>query len=188
MSEEKHGNIHRYVAIDFEKMDTIPVSVCSVGVAVIENDKITDTFYSLVCPPSKNENWYCFITNGLHYNDVKKSPKFPEVWKKVDKMIDGCPIISHNFGVERSCINACNEYYGTNNDYDYICTLSLSRKYLTELPSKALDMVCEALHVKLKQHHNALDDAKAAAQCFIKLKKKYHIKDEEREKLFAKRK
>ena len=48
---------NRYVAIDFEKLDTLPVSVCSVGIAVIENNKIVDTFYSLVCPPSKNENY-----------------------------------------------------------------------------------------------------------------------------------
>ena len=53
MPRKKKNN--RYVAIDFEKLDTLPSSVCSVGVAVIENNQITDTFYSLVCPPSKNK-------------------------------------------------------------------------------------------------------------------------------------
>lgn len=183
--KEKCNKIHRYVAIDFEKMDTIPNSVCSVGVAVVENDKITDTFYSLVCPPSKNENWYCTQTHGLHYKDVKNSPTFPEIWEKVDKIIDGCPILSHNFGVERGCINACSEFYGTNNNYDYICTLALSREYLSHLPSKSLDMVCEALHYDMGVHHNALDDAKATAECFIRIKNKFNLKDEERSELFA---
>lgn len=185
---KKNINIHRYVAIDFEKMDTMPSSVCSIGVAVIENNEITNTFYSLVCPPSKNENWYCCRTHGLHYSDVKNSPKFSEVWEKIDKMIDGSPIITHNYGVERGCIDACNELYGTNNNYDYICTLALSRKYLKNLQSKSLDMVCEELHYNMGVHHNALDDAKAAAECFIRIKKKFKLKDEEREKLFAKRK
>ncbi len=168
----------RYVAIDFEKMDTLPSSVCSVGVAVIENDKIVDTFYSLICPPSKNENYYCCQTHGLHYEDVKNAPNFAEVWKKIDKMIGNSPLIAHNFGVERGCINACNEYYDTDYKYEYICTLSLARKYLSSLKSKNLDVVCESLHYKMGKHHNALQDAIASAEIFIRIKNKFNLKNE----------
>ena len=169
---------NRYIAIDFEKLDTLPSSVCSVGVAVIENNKITDTFYSLICPPSKNENYYCVQTHGLHYNDVKNAPKFPQIWKKIDKIINGSPLIAHNFGVERGCINACNEEFGTNYNYEYICTLALSRKYLPELKSKSLDLVCENLKYKMGRHHNALNDAIASAEIFLKIKDKFNLKDD----------
>ena len=177
MPRKKKNN--RYVAIDFEKLDTLPSSVCSVGVAVIENNQITDTFYSLVCPPSKNENYYCVQTHGLHDKDVKNAPKFPQVWKKIDKIINGCPVIAHNYGVERGCINACNEYYETEYNYNYICTLALSRKYLSDLPSKGLDLVCEALDYKMGYHHNALDDAIASAEVFLRIKDKFNLKDED---------
>ncbi len=169
----------RYVAIDFEKLDTLPSSICSVGLAVIENNKITKTFYSLICPPSKNENYYCVQTHGLHYEDVKNAPTFPEIWKKIDKIINGSPLVTHNYGVERGCINACNEYYNTDYNYEYICTLSLSRKYLKDLPSKGLDLVCEALDVNLKHHHNAKDDAIASAEVFLKIKEKFNLKDDD---------
>ncbi len=171
---------NRYVAIDFEKLDTTPISVCSVGVAVIEDGKIVDTYYSLVKPPCKNENYYCFLAHGIKYNHVKNAPTFDKVWEIVDKMIGDSPLVAHNYGVERSCINACGEFFGTKTDYKYICTLSLSRKYMKELSSKSLDMVCESLGVKLKNHHNALEDAFATAESFIKMKEKYHIKDEDR--------
>ena len=170
---------NRYVAIDFEKLDTLPVSVCSVGIAVIENNKIVDTYYSLVCPPSKNENYYCVQTHGLHYKDVKNAPTFPQIWKKIDKIIGKSPLIAHNYGVERGCINACNEYYDTDYKYEYICTLSLSRKYLPKLESKGLDLVCEALNYNMGEHHNALDDAIASAEIFIRLKEKFKLKDED---------
>ena len=170
---------NRYVANDFEKLDTLPVSVCSVGIAVIENNKIVDTFYSLVCPPSKNENYYCVQTHGLHYKDVKNAPTFPQIWKKIDKIIGKSPLIAHNYGVERGCINACNEYYDTDYKYEYICTLSLSRKYLPKLKSKGLDLVCEALNYNMGEHHNALDDAIASAEIFIRLKEKFKLKDED---------
>ena len=168
---------NRYVAIDFEKMDTLPCSVCSIGLAVIENDKIVKTFYSLVCQPTKNENYYCVQTHGLHYDDVKNAPTFPEIWKKIDKIIGKSPIITHNFGVERGCINACNEYYDTNYKYEYICTLALSRKYLEDLPNKGLDTVCEALNYNMGFHHNAKDDAVASAEVFLRIKKKFNLKD-----------
>jgi DNA polymerase-3 subunit epsilon len=168
---------NRYVAIDFEKMDTLPESVCSIGGAVIENDKIVKTFYYLVCPPSKNENYYCVKTHGLHYNDVKNEPTFDKIWEKIDKIIDGATLIAHNFGTERGCINACNEYYDTNYNYEYICTLALSRKYLKNLPSKGLDIVCEALNYKMDYHHNAKDDAIASAEVFLRIKHKFNLND-----------
>lgn len=180
----KKDDIHRYVAIDFEKLDTMPFTVCSVGVAVIENDKITDTFYSLVCPPTKSENYYCVKTHGITYDMVKNSPSFEEVWKKIDKMIGGSPLVAHHYGVERGIINACNEEFGTNNNYKYICTLSLTKKYLPHLKSKSLDMVCEALNYNMGTHHNALDDAIAAAEAFIRIKKKFKLNDEQRESFF----
>jgi len=180
MTKKKKND--RYVAIDFEKMDTLPSSVCSIGVAVVENNQIVDTFYTLVCPPTKNENYYCVQTHGLHYKDVRNAPKFSEIWPKIDKMISGSPLIAHNFGVERGCINACNEEYGTDYSYKYICTLALSRKYLKKLPSKGLDLVCEALNYKMGYHHNALDDAIASAEVFLRIKKKFKIKDEDIER------
>ena len=92
-------------------------------------------------------------------------------------MIKGCPIIAHNVGFEKSCINACNETFDTPNDYTYIDTLKLARKYLKSLTNHKLDTVCENLNIKLKHHHNAADDAKACGEIFIKLKKKFKLND-----------
>ena len=160
---------NRYVSIDFEILNEWRASVISVGCVVFENDKIVDEFYSLVCPPSKYENPYCVEVHGLHYDDVKDAPKFPEVWEKVDKMINGSPIVAHNLGFEKSCINACNEEFGTNNKYTYIDTLQLSRKHLPFLSNHRLDTVCKHLKVTLNEHHNALEDARACGECLIKM-------------------
>lgn len=171
---KSENNDNRYVAIDFEILSTWRASVCSIGIAVIENDKITDTFYSLVRPISKEESYYCVKAHGLHYKDVKNSPKFDEIWETIDKKyIKGSPLIAHNSPFEKSCINACNEEFGTNNDYTYIDTLKLSRKYLKRLKDYKLDTICESMKYKIGHYHNALDDAKACAHVFIKLKKKH---------------
>lgn len=170
LNKKKMLNENRYVAIDFETMSYWRASVCSIGIAVIEGGKIVDTFYTLVCPTTKDESYYCVNVHGIHYNMVRNSPKFSEIWGYIDEnYIKGSTLIAHNVGFERSCINACAEEYGTNSDYNYIDTLKMSRKQINGLSSYALDSVCESLNYRLVNHHNALDDAKACANIFIKL-------------------
>lgn len=168
--DEEFMEENRYAALDFETMDTWRASVCSVGCVIFENNEIVDEFYSLVCPPSKYENPHCVEVHGLHYKDVKDSPPFPEVWETVDKMIGNSPIIAHNAGFEKGCINACNEEFGTKKDYKFIDTLQLSRQYMPYLNNHKLDTVCKQLKVPLKEHHNALEDARACGKCLIEMK------------------
>ena len=75
-----------------------------------------------------------------------------------------------------------------NTKHAKIPPITLPNSWLKNLPSKGLDFVCEALNYDIGTHHNALDDAIAAAEVFIRIKKKYKLKDGEREQLFAKRK
>jgi DNA polymerase-3 subunit epsilon len=161
---------NRFVAIDFETLNTNRYSVCSVGLVVIENNEITNKKSFKVCPPTKEESYYCVQTHGIHYRDVKNSPLFPTVWKYVDEIIDGCPVIAHNIGFERSCINACNEVYNTNYSYSFIDTLVLSKKFLN-LRKNTLDAVCESINYNLNHHHDALADALACANVFLYFKR-----------------
>ena len=177
MKRNKTENNSRFVAIDFETLEHWRASVCSLSCVVFENGKIVDEFYSLVCPPTKLEEFHCVQTHGLHYNDVKDAPTFPNVWSKVDKMIGDSPIVAHNSGFEKSCINACNEEFGTNNNYKYIDTLKLSRQYIKHINNYKLDSVCRKLGIKLKHHHNALDDARACGEIYVKIKEKYLLND-----------
>ena len=167
---------NRFIALDFETLNEWRASVISIGIIVIEDNKIKTKKYYTVCPPSKDENYYCVQTHGLHYDDVKDSPDFPTIWNEIDeKYIKGCPIIAHNVGFEKSCINACNEEFGTNSDYEYIDTLKLSRKYFPKLNNHKLNTVSEAIKHNLENYHKADDDALACAKIFIKIKKKYKL-------------
>jgi len=167
----------RYAALDFETLEHWRCSVCSVSCVIFEDGKIVDEFYSLVCPPTKLEEYHCVKIHGIHYNDVKDAPKFPEVWEKIDKMIGNSPIVAHNAGFEKSCLIACNEEFGTKCDYEFIDTLKLSRNYFKKLYNHKLDTVCRYLKIKLKHHHNALDDARACGEIYSKIREKYLLTD-----------
>ena len=164
----------RFVALDFETLDTWRGSVISVGCVVFEGGEDVVEYYSLICPPSKSENWYCCETHGLHYDDVKDSPSFPDVWEKVDSIIGDSPVVAHNAGFERSCINECSDFFSTKNTYKYIDTLAMSRTLLPHLNNHKLDTVCNELGIRLPHHHNALDDARACGEIYAILREKKH--------------
>ena len=42
--------LNNFAAIDFETANGNPCSVCSVGIVVVRNGIVTDTFYSLIQP------------------------------------------------------------------------------------------------------------------------------------------
>lgn len=99
--EEKIKN-NRFVAIDFETLECWRASVISIGIVIIENNQIVDSYYTKVCPPTQMESYHCVKIHGLHYKDVKNYPKFDEIWEKIDKeYIKGSPIIAHNVGFEK---------------------------------------------------------------------------------------
>ena len=153
---------NRFVAIDFETLEYWRASVISIGIVIIENNQIVV------------ESYHCVKIHGLHYKDVKNYPKFDEIWEKIDReYIKGSPIIAHNVGFEKSCINECGDFFGTNTDYVYYDTLNMSRKYINKLENYKLDTVSKFVHHKLNHHHNALEDAKACAAIFIYLNKKH---------------
>ena len=47
-----------FAAIDFETANNQRSSVCSVGIVVVRNDEIVDTFYSLINP---ERNYYFLL-------------------------------------------------------------------------------------------------------------------------------
>ena len=46
-------------AIDFETANEQPSSVCSVGVVIVRDGEIVDSFYSLIHPEPEYYQWFC---------------------------------------------------------------------------------------------------------------------------------
>ena len=48
-----------FAAIDFETANEQPSSVCSVGVVIVRDGEIVDSFYSLIHPEPEYYQWFC---------------------------------------------------------------------------------------------------------------------------------
>jgi DNA polymerase III subunit epsilon len=152
-----------FAAIDFETANTSPSSVCSVGVVIVRDGEIVDSFYSLIQPEPNYYGYFQTRVHGLTQQDTDNAPIFPKVWAQIAPKIEGLTLVAHNKSFDERCLKAAFKTYGMDYpDYTFRCTCIESRKALPQLPNHRLDTVSEYCGFSLKNHHHALADAEAA--------------------------
>jgi len=153
-----------FAAIDFETANNERTSVCSVGVVIVRDGKIVDSFYSLIQPEPNYYNYWCTQVHGITRHDTESAPVFPEVWKQIEPLIDGLPLVAHNKAFDESCLKAVFRCYQMDYpDYEFYDTLSASRKVFYYLCNHQLHTVAAECGYQLNNHHHALADAEACA-------------------------
>lgn len=158
-----------FVAIDFETANGQRSSVCSVGLVIVREGRIVDRFYSLIQPSPNYYNRWTTAVHGLTRRDTDGQPTFPEVWTRIEPLIEDLPLVAHNRPFDESCLKAAFEEYGMDYPgYEFYCTLAASRRKL-RLPSHQLHVSAAACGFDLENHHNALADAEACAAIALKL-------------------
>lgn len=150
-----------FTAIDFETAQGYRWSICQVGLVRVENGIIRNQMDILVQPPD-NYYWYNFTKiHGISARDTIKSPTFNQIWNQIAPFIENQNVIAHNgFGFDFPVLNKTLEYYGINTpDYNKFCTYKIYKDNLASL--------CSKYKIPLN-HHDALSDAKACAELFLR--------------------
>lgn len=159
-----------FAAIDFETANREPSSVCSVGVVIVREGAIADTFYSLIKPEPEYYSYWNTRVHGLCLCDTAAAPVFPDVWAEVEPIIEGLPLVAHNSPFDRGCLRAVFRTYTMDwPEYVFLDTLRASRRALPDLPNHQLHTVAAACGYRMRHHHNALDDAIACAHIAINI-------------------
>ena len=76
-----------FIAIDFETANQEPSSVCSVGVVMVRDGQIVDSFYSLIQPEPNYYNYWCQRVHGISQDDTEDAPVFSKVWQQLEERI-----------------------------------------------------------------------------------------------------
>lgn len=162
--------MENFAAIDFETANNERTSVCSVGVVIVRNGKIVDTFYSLIQPEPNYYNYWCTQVHGITRHDTESAPIFPEVWKQIEPLIDGLPLVAHNKAFDESCLKAVFRCYQMDYpDYEFHCTCQAARRAFPNAENHQLHTISMLCGYRLENHHHALADAEACAWIALKL-------------------
>ena len=172
-----------FIAIDFETANEQPSSVCSVGVVMVRNGQIADTFYSLIQPEPNYYSYICQRVHGITQCDTDDAPVFSRVWQQLEERIDAVffpdkhdtidnrhqiaaiPFVAHNARFDEGCLKAAFKVYQMDYPgYLFYDTLAASRRQFGHsLPNHQLHTVAAACGYDLQRHHHALADAEACA-------------------------
>ena len=159
-----------FAAIDFETANNERSSVCSVGVVIVRDGEIVDSFYSLIQPEPNYYNYWCSRVHGLCREDTDDAPVFPDVWAQIEPLIEGLPLVAHNRPFDEGCLKAVFRTYQMDYpDYEFYDTLWASRRLLPDLDNHRLDTVAAACGYQMENHHHALADAEACAHIALHL-------------------
>ncbi|MBP2300245.1 3'-5' exonuclease [Azospirillum picis] len=154
----------RAVAIDFETANETRTSACSIGVAWIDDGRVTATEEHLIRPRDLRFNPFNSAIHGIRKEDVADAPEFPEVWAALRERLQGRLILAHNAAFDISVLRHTLSAYEL--DWpacDYLCTVVLARRAWPDLTGHRLNHLAEFLGIAL-DHHNAGSDAEACGR------------------------
>jgi DNA polymerase-3 subunit epsilon len=152
-----------FIAIDFETA-TASKEPCQLGIVIVKEWSIIQKMSYLIRP---KDNYYepgCAKVHGITPANTKNAPCFLEVWSKVSKYFDNATVIAHKADFDRDALYKAVESAGMDMPVcDFICTRKMT--------GGGLEESCKRLSIPLLKHHDALFDAEAAANIFIKINK-----------------
>ncbi len=157
----------RYIAFDVETPNSRNDRMSAVGIAVVENGVITETFSTLVNPETYFDRFNIALT-GITPEAAAEAPTFGELWPVLEGYLSSGLLIAHNapfdMGVLAKCIRAYSiDWYDS---VDYACTVRMGRRCYPSLPDHRLNTMCACLHIEL-DHHRADSDSRACAELLI---------------------
>jgi len=153
----------KIAAVDFETANEHPASIISIGVSVMEDGMLERKVETLIRP---KKSVYYFrrgntMIHGLHAQDVKDAPEWPEVYGQLEPYFEECVWAAHNASFDMGCIRAaCRMYDMPVPHLRYLDAVELGRRVYPQSPHHRLNDVCDYLHIDL-DHHQAGSDAYA---------------------------
>lgn len=166
----------KFIAIDFETANFKRQSVCSIGLAVVENFEVVKTINRLIKP---TPNYYEAINMSIHGitpEMTENEPTFSDLWNEIKPFIDNHKLVAHNASFDFSALRYVLDSYQI--DYptlDYYCSMQLSKKVFPGLVNYQLPTVCKNVGISDLKHHDAESDAVACANVMIEICKSQNV-------------
>lgn len=164
-----------FVAIDFETATSKWTSVCSMGICVVENNKVKECKEILVKPYPNEFTDYNIKIHGITPSMVENRMNFDYYWEEIKPYVDNKIVIAHNAAFDVSVLRRTLDMFSlTYPAFEYMCTVKLSQKAYPEFESHKLNRLCDELGISFS-HHHAAEDAYACAMVMINILNDYNI-------------
>lgn len=156
-----------FVAIDVETANAAMSSICQIGIACYKDRSLVDEWKSYVDPEDYFDEINISI-HGIDENTVKGSPKLPDIADQIYKYLDNRVSVCHTHFDRVAVRQAFDKYEIRHPNCTWLDSARVVRRTWDEFAwsGYGLHKVCQTLEYEFT-HHDALEDAKAAAHILI---------------------
>ena len=157
----------RYIAFDVETPNRFNSRMSAIGIAVVEDGRIADTFFSLV-DPEQPFDWFNTQLTGIDSRAVRGAPTFPALWERIEPLMSSGVLVAHNAPFDLGVLKKCLQSYGIcwRPQVPGLCTVRMGRRLLPGI-SHGLGDMCAYYGIDL-DHHRADSDSLACAQILLR--------------------
>lgn len=152
-----------FIAIDFETAKIRERMPCQIGVTIVKDGVIEDSFSRYIQPPDNEYDTACFAVHGINKNVTADAPLFPSVWNEIKHYFENAFIVAHNAAFDISVLNKAIQYYELDipNIKGYACTCDIYDKL-------KLNEACALYDIQIDNHHDAKCDSMMCAELYLK--------------------
>ena len=155
-----------FCCIDFETAEGARDSACAIGVVRVEGDVIVQSAAFRIRPP--RERFTNTEIHGLTWEQCRDAKNAAQVWAACAELVMGVDYaVAYNVAFDRSVLRESLAAHGYEAPaMPWVCALKLARQTWS-LSSHKLNDVAAYLGLDAFDHHNALQDATAAAGVLV---------------------
>ena len=131
-----------FIAIDFETANEKRNSPCSIGIIVVKNGNVVEKIHHLIKPKEMRFMPINIGIHGIRPAMVENELEFDKVWEKVKHHFNNNLVVAHNASFDISVLRNTLDLYGIEApEFNYICTMKLSRNFYRDLDNAKLNTV-----------------------------------------------
>jgi DNA polymerase-3 subunit epsilon len=161
------GQTMDFVALDVETANADMSSICQIGLACFTQEKALEEWKTYVDPEDYFDGMNISI-HGIDEAKVKGAPTLPGIADQIFGYLDGRVAVCHTHFDRVAMRQAFSKYGLRSPTCAWLDSARVARRTWKEFAWKGygLDSVCSALGYEFT-HHDALEDAKAAAHILL---------------------
>lgn len=150
-----------FVAIDFETATQKERFPCQIGITVVRNGVIDESFSRLIQPHENTYSSQCIAIHHITPEQTKNEPLFPQVWDEVKQYFESEFLVFHNASFDVNVLCKVLDFYNLERPeiLGYACTCDIFER-------DSLDVACKKYGIILN-HHEAKSDSEACAQLYL---------------------
>lgn len=157
-----------FIAIDVETANEDLASICQIGLVEYEGTSLIREWKTYVDPEDEFSGFNIGI-HGIDESTISEAPNFPTLFDQLSQYLSNRIVCSHTSFDQTSIKQACAKYGLSEPSYKWLDTARVARRAWEQFAygGYRLKNVCKFLDFTFL-HHDALEDAKAAAWILLR--------------------